>query len=371
MMIANYATVLFLATVAVSQEETESRRGYATATLHAGKLEHGFVRMGDAILFEDVVVNGEGPFRFLLDTGAQGAGRVDSAVVDALQLPVVGSTIGVGIGGQRREMTRHPLDSLAIGGLSFRELVVSSRDYNEQLPPALRPLHGVLGYDLFGEYLLTIDYPARTITVEKGELRSPDGQSVLPLSGDDGAPWIEISLGDQTVRALIDTGAMCEVVVPGAVAEELVLIRDSGESPRRTAKLDGTLRIGAVEIMHPQVVIGGSIPHVILGVRALSSLTLTFDQKNSRVLVEQPAERQRYGIHVSKHATEPWVFEGVVAGSLAEGAGLRSTDRLMAINGHALARMGREELDRLLDSTPVTLEVEREGQRLEIFVSSN
>lgn len=377
--LATALVVCLTAAMTLAQESpspVSPRAGYASTSLAGDALEVRFIRWSDAILIEDVMVNGKGPYRFLLDTGAEGAGRVDRSLVEELELPETGSTNGVGLLGQELPMSRHRMDSLSIAGLTFSGVEMSSRDYNAEMTgPGLRPIHGILGYHLFSEYLLTINYPARTITIAKGELPTPDGTSILPIISDDEDPEIEVSLGDQTVQALIDTGAMGHLGVPDSLGpklkfagEPVVRGRQNGVE-LRSATLDGALRIGAIEFAKPDLIIAGRLNQVVVGIRILASLSVTFDQKNARVRVERPAERKRYGIRAAWRGAGPWEFSDVDAGSIAEAAGLRTTDRVITINGRPFAELNREDLFKLLDSSPLTLEIERDGKRLEIRMS--
>ena len=45
----------------------------------------------DGRIYLDVMVNGEGPFVFALDTGASGMGRADATLAAALNLPADGT----------------------------------------------------------------------------------------------------------------------------------------------------------------------------------------------------------------------------------------------------------------------------------------
>ena len=49
---------------------------------------------GIQIMVEEVFVNGEGSFRFVLDTGAQGGGQVDSTLAGKFGLEPVGEAQG-------------------------------------------------------------------------------------------------------------------------------------------------------------------------------------------------------------------------------------------------------------------------------------
>lgn len=377
MRLAMFIAVLCVcAPLALAQEGANSRRGYTTSTLSADTVELRFVRWGDAILVEDVMVNGKGPYRFLLDTGAEGAGRVDTTLIDALKLPTAGTSDSVGPLGQERQMNRYRLDTLSIGKLTFTGLQMSGRDYNAEFKsPGLRPIHGILGFHLFSEYLLNINYPARTITVSKGELAKPDGKHIVPLVSDDEDPEIEIRLGDQTVTALLDTGAQAFIVVPGSLAEKLkfaaapvVRGRENG-SELRSATLDGSLRIGEIDLPKPELIIADRVRQVIIGVRMLASLSVTYDQKHNRARFDRPAAPKRFGMGLSWRGTGPYQLASVDAGSVAEAAGLRATDRIVTINGRPFAELDREDVGKLLDARSVTLEIERDGARQQLRLS--
>jgi predicted aspartyl protease len=359
----------------VAADESQSRRGYASSTLAAKKVELRFARWGDGILIEDVMVNGKGPFRFLLDTGAEGAGRIDTSLVKALKLAPIGSSDSVGVLGQTMEMALYKLDNLALGKLKFSGLQVMGRDYNATIKgPGLRPIHGILGFHLFSEYLLTIDYPARKIDISRGKLPPPDGKNILSIISDDEDPEIEVGLGDQTVKALLDTGAMGELGVPTSVARKL---KYTGEPvnrgqqdgvPLQSATLDGVLRLGEAKFEKPTMMIAPRLNQVVVGVRILASLRVTYDQKDARIRIERPAERKRYGMQIGWR-NSGLVLKGVDSGSIAEVAGLRSTDRIVAILDRPLAEIDREDLSKLLDASQLTLEIERDGARQQIHMS--
>lgn len=345
---------------------------YASATLEEGSHTFGFIRFVDGIMLENVMINGTGPYRFLLDTGAEGGGRLDRAVVEALKIPSTGASETLTPRGPRA-VTQHTIETLTIGPLTFTGVQVLSRDYRSEIPPGFKPFDGILGYHLFREYLLTIDYPARSITIERGELPPADGETVLNIISEDDDPEVEVVIGGRTCRALLDTGGMMFLAVPGALEADLTF---SGPPESRGSfkmgALSGDLRIGAVAFHDPQVVIGGSFAEPIVGARALAALRLTFDQKNRRVHIEKPPERKRFGVAIpwrddrlgpGEHISE------VVAGGIAEAAGLRAGDRVISINGVAPGAMDREDLLRALDGESVQFVVERGGERVEATLS--
>lgn len=198
-------------------------------------------------------------------------------------------------------MARFRLDSLSIGALSFEGVEVLTRDYNTRRSSAIKPIDGILGYHLFREYLLTINYPEGRVTVSKGELSVTEGSNVLPLVRHSEVPEIEISIGDRSAGAIIDTGSMGAISIPGALADSLKFTHEpklvgrgktvSGEFEIRSTNLDGRVRIGTLELAKPEIMIAGELPQVNIGSRTLSSLAITFDQKNARVLIERPLGR--------------------------------------------------------------------------------
>lgn len=353
-------------------DDTHSRRGYASSSLSAEKVELRFARWGEAILIEDVRVNGKGPFRFILDTGAEGAGRVDTSLVKALNLSAEGSSDSVGVLGQATRMEMYSIESLALGNLKFRGLQMMGRDYNATIKgPGLRPIHGILGYHLFSEYLLTIDYPARLITITRGELPAPDGKRILPIISDDEDPEIEVTLGGLKATAMLDTGAMGELGVPASIAGKL---KFQGEPvnrgkedgvPLRSAKLDGAIRLGMESFEQPTMMIAEPLKQVVVGVRLLSALRVTYDQKRARIRIERPTERKRYGMQIGFREFGP-ELRGIDAGSIAEAAGVRSTDRIITINDRPLASVDREDMLKYLDASTMTLEIERDGARKQV-----
>lgn len=64
--------------------------------------------------------------------------------------------------------------------------------------------YGTFGFELFRDYLLTIDDPQNEVRVETGGLPRADGLTVLTYHLDLGAPYIDIDVGGHRLRASID-----------------------------------------------------------------------------------------------------------------------------------------------------------------------
>jgi hypothetical protein len=120
----------------------------------------------DGRIYVQAKVDGAGPFRFVVDTGASGMGRADASLVRQLGLPVAGEgESSDGVATAKVEMTHFA--ALELGGLVRRDLKVIMRDYGSRLAPEAK-FAGIIGRDFFGDGLLVIDYPARLLTFGRG-----------------------------------------------------------------------------------------------------------------------------------------------------------------------------------------------------------
>ncbi|MBK7857076.1 MAG: clan AA aspartic protease [Archangiaceae bacterium] len=110
-----------------------------------------------------VKVNGRGRLRFLLDTGASHT-CVAPQLVKALKLETSGNATALGAGGTLSlALTR--IESLRIGAAEVRDLVVAVVDV-EHVAKVLTHIDGVVGNDFLGQFVVTLDYRKRTVTLK-------------------------------------------------------------------------------------------------------------------------------------------------------------------------------------------------------------
>lgn len=275
---------------------------FKAMTMEEDKVEIPITLASTQILVDDVYVNGQGPFRFMLDTGGMGGGRVDSSLVDKLGLETSGEmTAGDGTSRGTRQMAMFELDSLEFLGVKFENVRVLSRDYNEHGAAVRGHIDGILGFALFKELLLTIDYANRKLVVEKGDLPAADGKNILSTN-EQGIPGITVSILDEEYKARLDTGAMGWISISEEIAEKLQFVSEpeqigeartlTGKFPIKRAKLKGDAMIGQHKIQQPFIIIGKPLQGVNLGGFILRNFVVTYDQKNKRVKV-LPAEKTR------------------------------------------------------------------------------
>lgn len=337
---------------------------------------------GTQVLIDGVRVNGRGPYRFLLDTGAQGAGRADIGLVQALDLPRVG-TAGAsdGGGGARRELAVHRIETLEVAGLVFRDLDVVSRDYNTG-GGERGPIDGVLGIALFQDGLLTLDYGRGVLRIEPGALPPADGRAVLALDPDEPVPTVEIDLGGHTVKAHIDTGSMGGITVGQATADALTFTAPpvaagqartvSGAFEVRQGRLAGNMTLGGQTFVQPTISV---LPHFRvgnLGGDFLRGQVMTLDLADRRVrftpsAAPAAAPPRRYGLMMNPPSggESELPLRGVAPGSPAEAGGLRAGDVIVSLNGAPVADLG-DRLPGLMRASPLVVGFIRDGERRQV-----
>ena len=118
-----------------------------------------------------VTINGAGPYRFLVDTGAQ-ATVVTARVTDALGLAPSGRATLVAMA------SRTSVDTIALDGLEF-----AGRRFNNLTAPLLRDrdigADGIIGLDSLQELRVVIDFRADAITVIDAPLDSGAGYEIV------------------------------------------------------------------------------------------------------------------------------------------------------------------------------------------------
>src|ERR1043166_7107195 len=168
------------------------------------------------------MVNGKGPFLFLVDTGAQGMARADTSLVRQLELPKVGETSGSDASAKTQTtLNEVQLEIISVGSAEFRDVRAQSRDYNTAT--YLPHIDGILGFDLFSDYLLTLDYPRKRLRLARGALPKADGRQILNYESINGNQYLEIGIGPVKTKALIDSGNMRAIDCPASLVQKFAL----------------------------------------------------------------------------------------------------------------------------------------------------
>lgn len=233
-----------------------------------------------------VMVNERGPFRFIVDTGTGGQAVVTPEFAEELELYEEGEAHlndPTGQGGQKAPLVA--IDSLSFAGVEFEDV----KAVVHKLPNADGQCVGMLGFPLFRDTLLTLDYPNRRLTMGRGELEQDGERTVFPFRMPDGVPVIALTVGDLRVDAQIDSGG-AGLSLPEQIAARLkyseqpqLFAKGQSLSTRfdiRAGKLVPDVRLGDFTLDQPWVEINAAFPLANFGAAALQYFTVTFDQRN-------------------------------------------------------------------------------------------
>jgi len=200
-----------------------------------------------------VAINGKGPFRLVLDTGATGAAIIRS-VADRLGISTANAKMIRlhGVTGSAMVPTIK-VDTLEVG-----DLLLEGR----RLPivaDAFGGAEGVLGTEGLADKRIYIDFvhDAISITRSKRQPASPDFASIPLVMGRDRLLRMEIMIGSVRTIAILDTGA--QLTVGNHALRDLLKRRRSEEL--KTAEVIGvTLDVAQGQLMSvPTIHMGSSI----------------------------------------------------------------------------------------------------------------
>jgi len=240
----------------------------------------------------EVKLNGQGPFAFMIDTGAGMQADIDPSVAARLKLRSNGRAINGDPSGENdREVETATIDSIAFGNAEFLNVTAVVRP--QRITKDYPEVDGILGFALFTDYLLTLDYRSMQVRVARGTLPPANGADVLNFEIESRIPVIEVAIGKIRVRAHIDSGNfVAGFILPEEIAEQLQLMSQpvtvgrarsvSNQIELKQVKLKDTIRIGGFDFPQPTITFP-ALSDTNVGFKVLRDFALTFDQKNRRV----------------------------------------------------------------------------------------
>lgn len=266
---------------------------FSAGASHAQDREHvARLEVSHGKPFVMVTVNGKGPFRFVIDTGTGGEAFVSKALAFQLSLPQTGQMrLSDPSGKGSRRVPMVTIQSLQVAGVEFSGVKAAVHDLSNEDGLC----QGLLGFILFREYLLTLDYPNRRMELASGEL-APDGErSVLPFRMPDGIPLVPLDIGGTTIEAQLDSGG-AGLSLPEDLVSRLKFSSDpasfsnahslSTRFQLKAGRLASDVHFGAYTFQRPFVEINPAFPLANFGACPLQNFAVTFDQKNTLVRFE-------------------------------------------------------------------------------------
>ena len=229
----------------------------------------------------EVTVNGKGPYRMILDTGASGT-VINPEWFD----------------GRTGRVT---IDALGVGALALKHATVSSQSIFGGNVPAEFP-KGVLSAAAFPGYLLTLDYPGKRVSIRQGQLPAADGRRVFQYGADEILPVAPIRVAGQELHLHVDSGSPGGVMLPLHFSRELPLAGElrplgkartvAGEFDVFTAPVTGTIELGEYVLDVPTVRFSDLRPGPEpgpgnVGFEVLRTFKVTLDAANRRLSFER------------------------------------------------------------------------------------
>jgi hypothetical protein len=260
----------------------------------------------------EVKLNGQGPFAFMIDTGAGMQADIDTAVAERLNLRPSGRAINGDPSGENdREVATVAIESIMIGGVAkgtrarrtgegvveFRNVTAIVRPH--KITKDYPEVDGILGFALFSDYLLTLDYPAMQVKLSRGALPPANGADILNLQIENRVPMVELAIGKIKMPAHIDSGNfVAGFILPEEIVEQLQMLSQpvpvgsarsvNNRIELKQVQLRSSIRIGGFEYSQPTITFP-ALSDTNVGYKVLREFALTFDQKNGRLKLERPA----------------------------------------------------------------------------------
>jgi predicted aspartyl protease len=139
------------------------------AEVSPGTVQFKMMGPNDAAMLVQVKINGQGPYDFVLDTGATFT-CVDDELAEQLKLPEWKGSLGtvvVGPGGGGMKLLK--IETLEMGEAKASGLTACSIDLNRIAPPGVG-IKGLVGLNFLKEYRVTIDFAKKSLRLEKPQL---------------------------------------------------------------------------------------------------------------------------------------------------------------------------------------------------------
>ena len=159
------AALLLLGSSAACEAGAPARvRGPADSV--PGEIPFRLAGPADAAIIVPVFVNGEGPFDFVLDTGATFT-CLEPMLSRRLRLRERPGTVGVGAGiGSAGQVRLVQLDSLRVGGTTVEDLTACEVDLPNAAAVGIE-MDGLLGLNFLKPFRVTLDFEREVLTLRE------------------------------------------------------------------------------------------------------------------------------------------------------------------------------------------------------------
>lgn len=305
-----------------------------------------------------------GPYRFIVDTGSS-----ITLVTPALARRYPGRQTQpnaprvrvTGADGKTTELPPAWMRRLELGDALFEEIPVLLYDCASLSAHLGVRIDGVLGFPLFRDTLLTLDYPGSRVLLQPAQTTAQPAGTVVPFDDARKTPLIPLRLGGSSIVTLIDSGSdeafslnpaglQLTYALPPRSGATIATI--SGDRTQQISRLGDSLTLGDHVFQRPIVDLTDELSSIGGGV--LKYFAVTFDQGRNQVTFQRNTSaaiemgpRRSAGVSFSK-TPGYWRVAGVVPDSFAAKAGVQLGDLVTRINGEPVARWDLRRYEQLV-----------------------
>src|SRR2546429_8845779 len=138
----------------------------APASTTPGEVPFEMAPPNDAAIIVPVKINGRGPFKFVLDTGATFT-CIDQKLVDELKLPESRGQFGVGVLTPTEGAVKLVnIDTLEVGNVKATELKACAIEFSRLQTDGL-DAHGLVGLNFLKSFRMTIDFKKQVLHFDR------------------------------------------------------------------------------------------------------------------------------------------------------------------------------------------------------------
>jgi hypothetical protein len=293
-----------------------------------------------------------GPYHFLVDTGSANT-LVTPALVRKYGLtdnraPKVRVASAEG---DILELATATLEKIQLGDAKFEDVPVLVHDLAQLSAHLGIRIDGLLGFPMFRETRLTLDYPHSRVVLQPANATALPAGTMLPFDDATKTPIVPLQLGARRILVLVDSGSDATISLnpigldarfaygprPGATIGTI-----AGDHPQQIGRLGETAGLADYAIDRPIVDLTDELSAV--GGGLLRFFTVTFDPTHDRMTLfrdsHAPLEmsaRRSAGVSFSKTPAY-WRVAGVIPDSPAAAAGIQFGDLVTRINGEPVSR---------------------------------
>jgi hypothetical protein len=344
---------------------------------------------GDVVV--EAMLNGRGPFGFILDTGGHDILTPDAAKALGLLGMGAGSSGGAGAGTLPEQYTRVRQVDIGAATLRDQSFIIVPLQFDTVEQGAKSPLAGILGVELFERFAVELNYGAQTLTLRPLH-GAPLGHGVpVAITFTDDQPILSAKINGMSGDNGLDTGNSGSLVVQGRWARSHGLAQQmrkglltagfgaGGVSKNWASRTD--LELAGITFRHIAAHYSEDVAGAFssrteagnIGNEIYEHFILSFDYGRGTVWFDpahpQPQRQYVYsraGISVYKESPDAFTVASVLPRGPAAEAGIETGDLIVAVNGMPATVLSGWDFRRMVrepSGTKVGLGFTRNGQK--------